>query len=138
MHSFCITDKEMRLWLTRSANLASLSDGGDSKQTRQEVPECPDGDHHDKDQDKKFLSEANKQKEEEKAAMASLVSCTQAAPSPPPTIIQEMEVIFLRLGFSQTVAMKLVDDQGINSPWTLASLSDEDIATIFDVICRSS
>ena len=46
--------------------------------------------------------------------------------------------MFLRLGFSQTVAMKLVDGQGIGSPWTLASLSDEDIATICDVIHRPS
>ena len=37
--------------------------------------------------------------------------------------------MFLRLGFTQTVTMKLVYDQGINSPWYLASLSDEDIAT---------
>ena len=47
-----------------------------------------------------------------------------------------MEEMFLRLGFSQTVAMKLVDDQGIDSPWTLASLFDEDIVTICDMIRR--
>ena len=44
--------------------------------------------------------------------------------------------MLLRLGFSQTVAMKLVDDRGIDSPWTVASLSNEDIAAICDVICR--
>ena len=32
------------------------------------------------------------------------------------TIIEEMEEMFLRLRFSQTVAMKLVDDQGIVFP----------------------
>ena len=32
--------------------------------------------------------------------------------------------------------MKLVDDQGIDSPWILASLFDEDIATIYNVILR--
>ena len=32
--------------------------------------------------------------------------------------------------------MKLVDDQGIDSLWTLASISDEDIATICGMICR--
>ena len=32
--------------------------------------------------------------------------------------------------------MKLVDDQGIVSPWTLASLYDEDIITICNMIFR--
>ena len=54
----------------------------------------------------------------------------------PTTIIKEMEEMFLRLGFIQTVAIKLVDDQGIDSPWTLASLSDKDIAAIYDIIHR--
>ena len=47
-----------------------------------------------------------------------------------------LEEMFLRLGFSQIVAMKLVDDQGIDSPWTLVSLSDENIAAIGNVIHR--
>ena len=34
------------------------------------------------------------------------------------------------------VAQKLVYDQGIDSPWTIASLSDEDITVIWDVIRR--
>ena len=44
--------------------------------------------------------------------------------------------MLLRLGFSQTVAMKLVDEQGIDSPWTLDSLSDEDIAATCNMIGR--
>ena len=40
------------------------------------------------------------------------------------------------LDFSQTVAIKLVADQGINSSWILASLSHEDIVAICDVIHR--
>ena len=48
-----------------------------------------------------------------------------------------MEEMFLRLGLSQAVVLKLVDDHGIDSPRTLASLFDENIATICDVICRS-
>ena len=56
-----------------------------------------------------------------------------SAESLPPTIIEEMEEMFLRLSLSQTVAIKLVDDQGIDSPWTLISLSSKDIATICDV-----
>ena len=108
-------------------NLASSSCGGDGKQTRQEIPEHPDGDNYDEDKDKKSLSEANKQKEEDVTKTVQLVRCTLAAPSLPPMIIKEMEEMFLRLGFSQTVAMKLVDDQGIDSPQTLANLSNEDI-----------
>ena len=44
--------------------------------------------------------------------------------------------MLLRLGFSQMVAHKLVDDKGIDTLWTLASLFDEDITTICDVIKR--
>ena len=50
--------------------------------------------------------------------------------------IEEMEEMFLRLNFSQTVAMKLVDGQEIDSPLTIASLSDKDIATICNMIHR--
>ena len=59
-----------------------------------------------------------------------LIACALAAPNPPPTIVKQMEEMFLRLGVCQAVVLKLVDDQGIDSPWTLASLSDENIATI--------
>ena len=44
--------------------------------------------------------------------------------------------MFLRLGFSQAVVPKLVDDQGIDYPWTLASLFDEDITVICNMIHR--
>ena len=53
-----------------------------------------------------------------------------------PTVKQLMEMKFLRLCFSQTVARKLVEDQGIDSLWILASLSGKDIATIYDMVCR--
>ena len=43
-------------------------------------------------------------------------------------------VSFLR--FTQTGTYKLVGDQGIDSPWTLASLSDDDTTTICDMIRR--
>ena len=41
----------------------------------------------------------------------SLARCAQATESLPLTIDEEMEEMLLRLGFSQTVAMKLVKDQ---------------------------
>ena len=64
------------------------------------------------------------------------VACALVATSLPLTIIKEMEEMSLRLDFSQTVAKKLVDNRGIVLPQTLASLSDEDIATIWDMINR--
>ena len=72
------------------------------------------------------------------AATVALVNFALAAQSLPPTIIVEIEEIFLRLGFSQAMVLKLVDDQEIDSPWTLASLSDENIAAICNMIYRHS
>ena len=102
-------------------NLASLSCGGDGKWTGQEVPERPDGDNQEDKEDKKSLREANKQKEEDEAVQVLPVVHALVMPSLPPTIVKEMEEIILRLGFSQAVVLKLVDDQGIDSPGTLAS-----------------
>ena len=42
--------------------------------------------------------------------------------------------MLLRLGFSQALVLKLVADQGIDSSYTLASLSDEDITNICNMI----
>ena len=56
-----------------------------------------------------------------------------ATECPPLTVKDEMQIVFLRLGFSQTVAQMLMGDQRID---TLASLFDEDISTICDVIRR--
>ena len=61
--------------------------------------------------------------------MVPLVACAPTIPSLPSTVIKQMEEMFLRLGFSHAVVLKLVDDQR-----TLASLSDEDIAAICNMI----
>ena len=53
-----------------------------------------------------------------------------------PAIIKEMEEIFLTLRFSQSVTVKLMNDQRIDSSQTLAGLSDEDTTTICNVIRR--
>ena len=82
------------------------------------------------------LSGADKQREEDEDDTAPPERCAPAAESLQPTTVKEMKEMFLRLGFSHTVAMKLVDDQGIDFPWTLASLSDKDIAAICNVIRR--
>ena len=49
-----------------------------------------------------------------------------------------MRTMFIRLMFIKTVVEKIVDNQGIDSPETLSSLSDDDIASICDAIKRSS
>ena len=90
----------------------------------------------DEDENEKSLSEVNKQKEEDVVEMLPPEGCALATQSLSPPVDEEMEEMFLRLNFSQAVAMKLVDEQGIDSPWTLASLSDANIATICNMIDR--
>ena len=58
--------------------------------------------------------------------------CTPATECLLPTIIKQIEEMFLNIGFSQVVAEKLVNDQRTDSPWILASLSDEDICDVTD------
>ena len=82
------------------------------------------------------MSEGNNQGEEEEAVKVPLAACALATPSLPPIVVKEMEKMFLRLGFIKAVVLKLVEDKGIDFPQTLASLSDEDIATIYDMVCR--
>ena len=65
-----------------------------------------------------------------------LGNCMPAIECLPPTIKDEMQVMYLRLDYSQTVVEKHVVDQGIDFPCTLASLSDKDISEICDVIRR--
>ena len=65
-----------------------------------------------------------------------LSRCAPAEKCLMPTIIKGREEMFFRLGFSWTLTMKLVDDQVIDFPWPLANISDEDIATICDMIRR--
>ena len=55
---------------------------------------------------------------------------------PATSYCQKMDKIFFRLESSQTVALKLMEDQGIDSPWILSSLSDKDMTTICNVIRR--
>ena len=124
----------MRLRPTRSTNLVS---GDDLNQDRQEVPEHPDCDDHEMEEQKESPSGANEQKEEDKVEIVLLAWWMTATESPPLNIIKEMEEMFLRLAFSQTVSIKLVVDQGIDSPWTLASLSDEDIVIVCNVSKRT-
>ena len=100
----------MRLRLTRSTNITSSSSGGDGNQDGQEGLEHPDGDNHDMEKDEESLSGADKEKEEEEVVIVTLGKWTPTTESLPLTIIKEMEEMFLRLGFSQKVTQKLVDD----------------------------
>ena len=90
---------------------------GNGKQDGQEVPKHQDGDDHDKEEDEMSSSEADKQKEENKDNTAPLVTHAPVTESLPPIVIEEMEEMFFKLVFSQTVVMNLVDDQGIDFPW---------------------
>lgn len=110
--------------------------GGDGKGDGQEVLKCPDSEKHDIEEDEESPNGANKKKEEDEVVTVMLQRCTPAAESPPPTIFKEIEEIFVRLGFNQMIAQKLVEDQGIDCPQTLAGLSDEYITTIYDIIRR--
>ena len=131
----------MRSRLTRNTNLACLSCGDDGNRDEQEVPGHPEGNDNDnyndkendndKKKDKEYPSGANEQKKEDMDDTVMPVRCAPVTESQPPTIIKEGED-----RFSQMVAMKLVNDQGTYSPLTFASLSDEDIAAICDVIRR--
>ena len=116
----------------------SLSHWGDSNPARQEILECPSDDNYKNHGDKKSSSEFNNQGKEDEAVKAPLTACTPTMPSPPPTIIKEIEEMFLALGYSQVVVLMLVEDQRIESLWTLASFSDEDINATCDVIHRHS
>ena len=49
----------MRQRLTRGASLVSTSCVGDGNQDRLEVPECPDDDNCDEEEEKESLSGAN-------------------------------------------------------------------------------
>ena len=57
-----------------------------------------------------------------------------AVASPSPTINDEILQMFIRLLFSHMVAETLVEDQAIDCPKTLASLSDNDIIAICEEI----
>ena len=96
-----------------------------------EASKCPEGGNHDEEEHEGSPSGANKQKEDVNNIMLfAWCTCTK----PTTDHHWQMEEMFLRLGFSQTVAMKQVDDQWIDSPWTLASLSDKYITPMHDVI----
>ena len=63
-----------------------------------------------------------------------LGNCMPVIENLPPTFDNEMQMMFIRLGFSEIKAKKLVKDQGIDSPQTLASFSDEVVNVICEVL----
>ena len=60
--------------------------------------------------DEESPNEANKEKEEDKDATLVLCNCLSAVECPPLIVKDEMQEMFLRLCFSQTLAQKLVED----------------------------
>ena len=77
---------------------------------------------------------ADEEKKEDKVATAVLTNYMSLTQSPPLTIKDEMQEMFLRWGFGQMVAQKLAEDQEIDSPHTLAAISDKDITAICEEI----
>ena len=109
------------LSVTRTASPRELLHGGDGNLDGQEIQECfPE-----------------KQMEYNKVDTIVLANHGSTIGKPALTIKEQMQKMFLRMFFCQTVAEKLVKDQGIDSPQTLTSLSDEDISAICDLIKRS-
>ena len=104
----------MRLRPIEIVNPGSLSHGGDGNCDKQEFCNFLEGDNQNGDKDKESLSGANDEKGEEEVATVVLSNCMPAEESPPPTVKEEMQMILLRLGFSQTVTQKLVEDQVID------------------------
>ena len=94
----------------------------------------PGNDSHHMEVNKESLSEVNKQTGETEAVTEVLGSHAPAPKSLSFTVIKEMVQTFIRLEFTQTVAQKLVRDQGIYSLMTLPSLFDEDNIAICDVV----
>ena len=83
---------------------------GDGNQDKHEILKCPDGDEHDGNNCEVSLSGASKVKEEDKVVTVVLGSHTPAVESPPLAIEDKMPQMFLKLGFSQMVDQKLVED----------------------------
>ena len=88
----------------------------------QEVHDHCNGDDHEDGEDKEFHIGDDKEKEEDKVDTTMLGDHGPAIYSPLLAVDDEMQVMFMRLSLSQTVTERLVVDQGIKSPRTLASL----------------
>ena len=69
------------------------------QQDRQEIPKYQDGDDHNDKEDKETPGGANEEKEEDEVETVMLNRSAPATESLPPTIIEEMEEMFLKLGF---------------------------------------
>ena len=122
------------LKVVRTKNPERSSHGGDSDQDKQEILDHQEGDDHNYDEDEKCASGADEEKEGDDLNTTMLGDCYPAIASSPPTIKDKMHAMFLRLLFSQMVVKKLVENQGIDSSRSLASLSENDITAICDVI----
>ena len=68
----------------------------------EEVHNCLESDNHNGDKDKESPIGANEEKEGNK--VDTIVLGNHATECPPLTIKNEMQIMFLRLGFSQMVA----------------------------------
>ena len=100
---------------TKNANPRRLSHGDNGNQDGQEIHKWQEIDNHDGNKYEESQSGANKEKNQYKVTTIVLGNCMPAAESPLLTVKNEMKDMLIRLGLSQMVAQKLVEDQGKDS-----------------------
>ena len=123
--------------MVRNTDLGSSLCGSSSNQDGQEVHDYQEGDNCNFNEDKQYLSGADEEQKGKEICIIMLYDCGPAIESPTLMIKDEMQVRFTRLLFSQTSTQELVEDQGADSPRALASLSDDNITAICDLIRKS-
>ena len=96
----------------RIAHHESSSCEGDGDQDRQEVHDHEEGDNDEDDKEKESINRGDDEQEGHDVDPNMLHNHRQAIARPPPTIKEEMQVILVRLLFSQTVAEKQVEIKG--------------------------
>ena len=112
----------------------SLFHGGN--QDGQVVNECWAGDNHKEYKNEKSPSKANGEQEEGEIESVEHDNYRSATKSPSPTIKEEIRLMFVKLMFCWITVKILAKEHGMASLENLASLSDDEITSICDLIRR--
>ena len=102
--------------MLRTANPGSSSCGGAGDWDRQEVHEHQAGGKHEDNVDEESPSRTDEEQEGDEIESIDHDKCRFASKASPLTIKDQIMAMFIRPIFSQTVAEKLVEDQGIDFP----------------------
>ena len=114
----------------------NLSHGGDGNQDGQDVHGHLEDDNHSYNEVKEPPSDSNKEKNDDLIHTIMIGNHMPAIEYLPLTINDEIKIMFLTLGYSQAMGQKPVEDQGIDSSWTLTSLFVDNVSAICEVIKR--